>query len=56
MLEVALSGAARVSEEQAIDQSCGHDWRCPVFRKGGVHNVPEGNSILLHQLKPREKQ
>ena len=56
MLEVALSGAARVSEEQAIDQSGGHDWRCPVFRKGGVHNVPEGNSILLHQLKPREKQ
>ena len=57
MLEVALSGAARMSEEQAIDQSGGHEWRCPVFRKGSIRNVPDRrNSILLHQLKPKEKQ
>jgi predicted enzyme related to lactoylglutathione lyase len=33
MLEVALSGAARMCEEQAVDQAGGHDWRCLVFRK-----------------------
>ena len=33
MLEVTLPGAARVSEEQAVDQSGGHDWRCLVFGK-----------------------
>jgi hypothetical protein len=47
MLEVALSGAAWMCEEQAVDQAGGHDWRYLVFRKG--------NSILLHQLKPKEK-
>lgn len=33
MLEVALPGAARMGEEQAVDQAGGHDWRCLVFRK-----------------------
>lgn len=33
MLEVSLSGTARMGQEQAIDQSGGHDLRCPVFRK-----------------------
>jgi predicted enzyme related to lactoylglutathione lyase len=33
VLEISLPCAARVCEEQAIDQSGGHDWRCPVFRK-----------------------
>jgi predicted enzyme related to lactoylglutathione lyase len=33
VLEVALSGAARMGEEQAVDQAGGHDWRCLVFRK-----------------------
>ena len=33
MLEVTLPGAARMSEEQAVDQSGGHDWRCLVFEK-----------------------
>ena len=33
MLEVALSGAAGMREEQAVDQSGGHDWRCLVFGK-----------------------
>src|SRR5262249_25495262 len=33
VLEVSLSGAARVRQKQAIDQSGGHGWRCPVFRK-----------------------
>lgn len=57
-------------EEQAIDQTGGHDWRCPVFRKVAFTMYPiadvararkaicldsEGNSILLHQLKPQVK-
>jgi hypothetical protein len=33
MLEVALPGAAGMSEEQAVDQSGGHDWRYPAFKK-----------------------
>jgi hypothetical protein len=66
MLEVTLPGAARVSEEQAVDQSGGHDWRCPVFEKVAFTMYPittssmarcaAWNSILLHQLKPKEKQ
>jgi hypothetical protein len=61
VLEVPLSCAAWVCEEQAIDQSGGHDWRCPVFRKVAftmysIADAPEGNSILLHQLMPKEKQ
>jgi hypothetical protein len=59
--EVPLSCAAWVCEKQAIDQSGGHDWRCPVFRKVAFAMYPitddsEGNSILLQQLKPKEKQ
>jgi hypothetical protein len=62
MLEVALSGAARMCEEQAVDQAGGHGWRCLVFRKVAFTMYPitvvarEGNSTLLHQLKPQEKQ
>jgi hypothetical protein len=40
MLEVTLPGAARVSEEQAVDQSGGHDWRCLVFEKGAFTMYP----------------
>jgi hypothetical protein len=61
VLEISLPCAARVCEEQAIDQSGGHDWRCPVFRKVAftmypITDDPEGNSMLLQQLKPKEKQ
>ena len=57
VLEVPLPRTARMREEQAIDQAGGHDWRCPMFAEGSVHNVPdsEGNSTLLHQLKPKVK-
>ena len=61
VLEIPLSCAAWVCKEQAIDQSGGHDWRCLVFRKVAFTMYPitddsEGNSILLQQLKPKEKQ
>jgi hypothetical protein len=58
VLEIALPCAAWVRQEQAIDQS-GHDGRRLVFGKVAFTMYPiasEGNSILLHQLKPKEKQ
>lgn len=57
VLEVPLPRTAWMRKEEAIDQAGGHDWRCPMFAEGSVHNVPdsEGNSILLHQLKPKVK-
>jgi hypothetical protein len=61
VLEISLSRTARVRQEQTIDQSGGHDWRCLVFRKVAFTMYPimddsEGNSMLLQQLKPKEKQ
>ena len=58
VLEIALPCAARGCEEQTIDQSGGHELR-PHVEEGSLHNLPDcgpGNSILLHQLKPKEKQ
>ena len=63
VLEVPLSGAARVRQEQAIDQSGGHDWRCPVFKKVAftmypITDVAHARKFYEERfgLKPKEKQ